>query len=120
MTTAPELVGAAKAAGNCLNAEEAAGRAHDADVWVLDRWGRAEGDFVESRLEQETYITQTESDSTFGFGGYARAGIEFEWPSGGTFGVGARGFLSSLNLDSVADDADIKGVQGYITFTQGF
>lgn len=36
MTTAQELVAAAKAAGKCLNAEEAAVRAHDADVLLLD------------------------------------------------------------------------------------
>lgn len=36
MTTAQELVAAAKAAGKCLNAEEAAARAKDPDVLLLD------------------------------------------------------------------------------------
>ena len=36
MSTAHELVATAKAAGSCLTAEEAAARAHDADVLVLD------------------------------------------------------------------------------------
>ncbi len=36
MTTAQELISAAKAAGNCLTAEEAAVKAHDSAVLVLD------------------------------------------------------------------------------------
>jgi rhodanese-related sulfurtransferase len=36
MTTAQELIAAAKAAGKCLTAEEAAARAHQPEVLVLD------------------------------------------------------------------------------------
>lgn len=36
MSTAQELIAAAKAVGNCLTAEEAAARAHDSNVLVLD------------------------------------------------------------------------------------
>ncbi len=36
MTTAQELITAAKAAGNCLTAEQAAARAHESGVLVLD------------------------------------------------------------------------------------
>lgn len=36
MTTAQDLIAAAKAAGNCLTAEEAAAKAHEEGVLVLD------------------------------------------------------------------------------------
>jgi rhodanese-related sulfurtransferase len=36
MSTTKELIAAAKAVGSCLNAEEAAARAHDSNVLVLD------------------------------------------------------------------------------------
>ena len=36
MTTTQDLIAAAKAAGNCLNAEEAAAKAHKEGVLVLD------------------------------------------------------------------------------------
>jgi hypothetical protein len=61
-----------------------------------------------------------ESGSGFGFGWYARTGIEFQLASRTMIGVGARWSDSTIDLDGGLGDLDVQGFQGYITVTQGF
>jgi len=57
------------------------------------------------------------SDSEFGVGGYARAGIEYQYLPGALVGVSVRGLTTNLKFDSTVSDEKVSGVQGFVTFT---
>ena len=83
-------------------------------------YGRVTGDFNERGLDNSQQIIREETESSWGMGGYARAGLEFDWATGGTFGIGVRGFYASLQFDQTLGDVDFQGVQGLVSYTQGF
>jgi hypothetical protein len=61
----------------------------------------------------------SESETTYGFGAYARTGLEFEVHNGGYLGAGVRWNWSNLDFDNVSSDSNISGIGGFITYTAG-
>jgi hypothetical protein len=55
------------------------------------------------------------SEGIFGYGVYARAAVEFR-VGAGWLGFGARGLLGEMNCDGVSDDADVRALQGLLSF----
>ncbi len=55
--------------------------------------------------------------SGFGFGGYARTGVELEMGPGSFIGVGARWYDTSVNLSSNFGDLDVEGIEAMLTFS---
>lgn len=62
-------------------------------------------------------VDQTES--SFGYGVYGRAGVETR-VANGLLGVCGRVTQGSLDYDQIANDLDLTGVQGLLTFTVGW
>jgi hypothetical protein len=60
------------------------------------------------------------SGSGFGFGGYARTGIEFFLSRGTMLGMGVRWSKSQVDLSNNLGDLDLEGLQAVITVTNGF
>ncbi len=63
---------------------------------------------------------KTETDSAFGIGMYARAGLEFRVYDKGMVGVGARGTWSNVDFSDAGGHSDLTGIAGFVTFTAGF
>lgn len=59
------------------------------------------------------------SESAFGIGGYARAGVEFRLRDGSMMGLCVRGVRNNLDF-SHTKDQDVTGVQAFITYSRGF
>jgi hypothetical protein len=105
----------------------------DVDLLILDLYG---GPFVSTFLGQNmrAYIgagplfqfadyeqddAGVHEDSTgFGFGGYARTGIEFITHSGTMIGVGVLWLNSSVDLNNQLGDLEIEGFQAMITVSR--
>ena len=58
-----------------------------------------------------------ESVSAFGFGPYARTGLEFELPNGDLIGVGGRWLSSNVDLTSSYGKVKVEGVQFMLTYS---
>jgi hypothetical protein len=56
-------------------------------------------------------------DSDFAFGGYARAGLDFEFKPGQQVGIGVRYMQTHLDFDDTIGKLDIEGPQYVITYT---
>jgi len=61
-----------------------------------------------------------DSGTGFGFGGYARTGLEFMLASSTMLGVGFRWSQTTVDLGSDLGDLDLEGLQFAITVTTGF
>jgi hypothetical protein len=61
-----------------------------------------------------------DSGSGFGYGYYARTGIEFAIGGRAMLGVGTRWSDSSIDLDGGLGDLEMQGFQFVVTVTQGF
>lgn len=61
-----------------------------------------------------------ESESGFGIGGYARAGLEYEFAPQSLIGISVRGLATDLDFDNAVDHSGVRGVQGLLTFTRNF
>ena len=82
--------------------------------------GGISGDFVERDVEDRSGLDLDESDTAFGAGGYVRAGIEFPWKTGGTFGLGVRAFTSTIDFEDTLGEVDLQGLQGFVGYSQNF
>jgi hypothetical protein len=60
------------------------------------------------------------SGSEFGIGGYARAGLEYEFAPQSLIGFSLRGLASDMEFAAAADSSPVRGVQGFVTFTRNF
>ena len=60
---------------------------------------------------------ESNSDSAFGFGGYAKLGLEYALSPDAYVGVAVRGIKTNLDFDNALDDDGAKGIQGFLTFT---
>ena len=56
-------------------------------------------------------------DSDFAFGGYARAGLDFEFKPGQQVGLGVRYMQTELDFGDTIGELDIEGPQYVITYT---
>jgi hypothetical protein len=61
-----------------------------------------------------------ESESEFGIGGYARAGLEYEFAPQSLIGLSVRGLATNMEFDNTVDSAKVSGVQAFVTFTRDF
>ncbi len=62
---------------------------------------------------------ESNDETVFGIGVYARAGFEFRLYEKGMLGLGARGTWSSLDLSNVGGSSELTGVAAFISFTAG-
>jgi hypothetical protein len=76
---------------------------------------RTDKDFDDASVEDEI-----ETESAFGLGLYARAGIEFRIYQAGMLGLGVRGTWSNLDFSNAGGRSDLTGVAAFATFTAGF
>lgn len=62
------------------------------------------------------------SDSAFGYGLYARTGIEFRVHERGMVGIGVRVLYAKLDFSdvNVSGETDLKGIAGFVSYTAGF
>jgi hypothetical protein len=107
-------------AGVFLRKETGNGTSLYVGAGPLLMFARITGDFVERDVEDRSGLSLDESETAFGVGGYVRAGLEFPWKTGGTFGIGVRAFTASVDFDHTLGDVDFQGVQGFVGYTQGF
>jgi hypothetical protein len=76
---------------------------------------RAEQDYEDSSL-----ATETTTETAFGVGLYARAGIEFRIHYRGMLGIGVRSNWSNVDFTDVGGSSDLAGFAGFVTYTAGF
>lgn len=60
------------------------------------------------------------SESAFGLGLYARAGVEFRLQEKGMLGLGVRGNWAELDFTEVGGSSDVVGTAVYVSYTAGF
>jgi len=79
-------------------------------------------DAEEEDLEASPTETSKDSntDSEFGIGGYARVGAEYRLQNGAFMGVCVRGVKTNLEFNSTVDNGGLDGVQGFLTYSQPF
>ncbi len=80
-------------------------------------WANLESDFDEDSSLGER-IRYSVSGSGFGFGVYARAGLEFNYRNEGTLGIGLRAASSSVDFEGDIGEVDFEALQAFIVFTQ--
>ncbi|MEJ2519745.1 MAG: outer membrane beta-barrel protein [Desulfuromonadales bacterium] len=83
------------------------------------------GDYSDDTEEEDLSATprvakESNSDSAFGFGGYAKIGLEYALTYNTYMGVALRGVTTNLDFDRALDDDSLKGVQGFVTFTRAY
>lgn len=62
---------------------------------------------------------ESDTQSVFGIGFYARTGLEFRLHRYGMLGVGARGTWSNVDFSEVGGSSELTGVAAFITYTAG-
>jgi opacity protein-like surface antigen len=62
----------------------------------------------------------SENSSAFGVGYYLRAGGEFRLADRSFIGLGVRWVDTTLDFDGAIGDVEAEGIQGFLTYTQGF
>jgi hypothetical protein len=63
---------------------------------------------------------RTGSESEFGVGGYARAGLEYEFAPLSLVGFSVRGLATNMEFNNTVDSSRVRGVQAFVTFTRNF
>jgi hypothetical protein len=59
------------------------------------------------------------SETAYGFGAYARTGLELRVHNGGYLGAGVRGNWSNIDFSDVGGASEISGAAAFITYTAG-
>ena len=79
-------------------------------------------DYKEDSSEESDTLTsrrdETDSDTTIGV--YSRAGVEVLVSAGGLMGIGVRALSADLSFGDTVGEVELDGVQGFITYTQGW
>lgn len=65
------------------------------------------------------YNNVNQSETEFGFGVYARTGLELQVQPGAYLGAGLRGTYSDLDFTEVGGSSELKGIAVFITYTVG-
>lgn len=68
----------------------------------------------------DTFDDESENESAFGIGAYARAGFEYRIHHRGLLGLGARGTWSTVDLTSVGGQSEMVGTALFASYTAGF
>jgi hypothetical protein len=119
----------------------------DSDLWLADvaiglyaqtilgeRWrlyGAAGpmllfGEYSDDTTEEDLTVTPTtetedsNSDSAFGVGGYAKLGLEYRLSGDAFMGIAVRGITTNLEFDQALESGSLTGLQGFITFTRAY
>jgi hypothetical protein len=92
----------------------------DTNLWLLDL---CMGLYADDTKEENPTVSpvdvkkESNSDSAFGFGGYAKLGLEYALSTDNYLGIALRGITTNLDFDSALDDDGVNGLQGFLTFT---
>lgn len=84
------------------------------------------GEYSHDTTEEDPTVTPTvktknsSSDSAFGVGGYAKLGMEYRLSFDAFMGIAVRGIATNLEFDQAIDNDDLKGLQGFVTFTRAY
>jgi len=65
-------------------------------------------------------LTESNSESVFGLGWYARAGFEFRIRDKGMIGLGARANWAQADFTEVSGSSDVNGIAVFASYTAGF
>lgn len=65
------------------------------------------------------YKNVTQSQTEFGFGAYARTGLELQVQRNAYLGAGLRGTYSNLDFSEVGGSSELKGIAVFLTYTAG-
>ena len=77
---------------------------------------KIEEEEVVSPTEDEVEINTTE-ESSFAFGVYGRAGIDFQYSQGQHVGLGVRYMAAEMDFDKTVGKLDLEGPQVVLTYT---
>ena len=81
------------------------------------------GEYSDDTKEEDLSVTPTteqkksSSESAFGFGGYAKLGVEYALSRNDNIGIALRTTKTNLEFDNVLEDGGLSGFQGFVTFT---
>ena len=99
------------------------GRRHESDLARREPWRGAAyagaGPLLQFANYDQEFGGTSDNGSGFGFGGYARTGLELVLGSGAMVGIGARWSNSTVDLDGGLGDLEIEGTQLMLTVSQG-
>lgn len=73
----------------------------------------------DAETEYPDDTVEEDSESAFGIGAYARAGIEFRIFEKGMLGLGIRGTWTSVDFSDAGGSNDLFGGGAFVTFTAG-
>ena len=79
-------------------------------------------EYKEDSSEESDTLTarRDDTDSDTSIGVYSRAGVEVLVGAGGLMGIGVRALSADLSFGDTVGDVELDGVQGFITYTQGW
>ena len=79
-------------------------------------------EYKEDSSEESDTLTarRDDTDSDTSIGVYSRAGIEVLVSAGGLMGIGVRAVSADLSFGDTVGDVELDGIQGFITYTQGW
>lgn len=80
----------------------------------------AEEEFMDEPASPADVPAGDESESAFGIGGYARAGLEYEFAPQSLVGFSVRGLATNMEFDRTVESAQVNGLQAFVTFTRNF
>lgn len=84
-------------------------------------FGEYSDDTEEEDLSATPYVAKkSNSDSAFGFGGYAKVGLEYALTHNDYIGLALRGVTTNLDFDRALGDDMLDGIQGFVTFTHAY
>ena len=76
-----------------------------------------EDEEVASPTDDEEVEISTTEDSSFAFGYYGRAGIDFQYSKGQHVGLGVRYMAAEMDFDKTVGKIDLEGPQFVLTYT---
>ncbi|MDF7808762.1 hypothetical protein P4E94_15040 [Pontiellaceae bacterium B12219] len=76
--------------------------------------------YQSDRTYSDSSTTESDDESAFGLGLYARAGIEFRVVEKGMLGMSVRGSWANLDFTEVGGSSNVDGIGLYASFTAGF
>jgi len=84
------------------------------------------GEYSDDVSEEDLTVTPTTEteesnrDSAFGAGGYAKLGLEYYVSGDALIGIAVRGIATNLEFDQAIEGDKLTGVQGFVTFTRAY
>jgi len=84
------------------------------------------GEYSDDVSEEDLTVTpatgtgESNNDSAFGVGGYAKLGLEYYLTGDALIGIAVRGIATNLEFDQAIEGGKLTGVQGFVTFTRAY